>query len=293
MYRNILKYNGFLLIAFLLLMCTGQNESEDTIIARVGEKILRNNNLAEVIPDGLSENDSILMANDYIKKWIQKELLLQKAEENLTAEQKNVTNELMEYRNSLIIYKYKNELLKQRMDTTVSDQQIQEYYEKNEDNFNLNKNIIKAIFIKIPNEIANPEQLKTYSDDTSVEGLSELREYCLQYAKGFDIFIDNWVDFELVLKNLPQEIIDPENFVANNKIVEMNDSTYYYLVNIHDFRLKNQVAPMEYVKTNIKNLILNQRKIEFLKNIEKNVYTEGIRKKRFKIYNQKADGTIQ
>jgi hypothetical protein len=272
-------------------MCKGQNEKEIVTIAAVGEKKLMNKDLAEVIPDNLDENDSILMANDYIKKWIQKELLLQKAEENLTPEQKNVNKELQEYRNSLLIYKYKNELLKQRMDTTVSTQQIQDYYDSNKDNFNLNKNIVKAIFIKIPNDFANREELKLFSDDTSEEGLAELRDYCVQYAKVFDIFIDYWVEFDVLQKNLPQEINAPEDYISKNKWIEMNDSTYYYLVSIHDFRLKNQIAPVEYVEKNIKNLILNQRKIEFLKNIEKNVYTEGIRKNRFKIYKQKTDET--
>lgn len=291
MSKGLSKYSGLIIIVLFLWMCTGQNEKEGITIAAVGEKKLMNKDLAEVIPDNLVENDSILMANDYIKKWVQKELLIQKAEENLSPEQKDVTKELEEYRNSLLIYKYKNELLKQRMDTTVSEQQIRAYYEKNKDNFNLNKNIVKAVFIKIPGDLANREQLKTYSDNTTVEGIAELREYCLQYAKGFDIFIDNWVEFDVVLKNLPQEIDNPENFVSNNKWIEMNDSTYFYLVNIHDYRLRNQQAPIEYVEKNIINLILNQRKIEFLKNIEKNVYTEGVRKNRFKIYNHKANET--
>ena len=293
MFNVLLKNSGFFLVLFFLSMCSGKKTTEEVIVARVGEKKLLQKDLAEIIPDGLTENDSILMAGDYIKKWIQKELILQKAEENLSPAQKDVSNELQEYRNSLLIYKYKNELLKQRMDTTVQFGQIEEYYQGNKENFNLNKNIVKAIFIKIPDDFANREQLKSYSENITSEGLAELREYCLQYAKGFDIFVEKWVEFDVLLNNLPQEIPNHEEFLSKNKWIELTDSTYYYLVNIHDFRLRNQPAPIEYVEENIKNLLLNQRKIQFLKEIENTVYTEGIRKNKFKIYNQKTDETVQ
>ena len=114
--------------------------------------------------------------------------------------------------------------------------------------------------------------------------LYELKEYCLQYAKGFDIFIDNWVDFETVKKNIPEEIEDVEQFLTRNNQIELNDSNYYYLVRIQDYKLQNEIAPLEYMKNNIKNLILNQRKIEFLKQIEETVYAEGVKKNKFKIH---------
>jgi hypothetical protein len=288
-FKTFIKYSLLVIWGSLILSCNKINNPDKITVAEVGVKKLYLSKIADVIPDELDKNDSALMADDYIKKWIKQELLILKAEENLTMEQKNLTEELQEYRNSLIIYKYKNELMKQKMDTTVTDDQILEYYTENEENFKLTKNIVKAIFIKIPTEFANPRQLKNYCNDTSEGGLNELREYCFQYAKGFDIFIDNWVDFDVVLKNIPKEISEPEQFLPRNNLIELNDSNYYYLVRIHDFKLKNEIAPAEYVTENIKNLILNRRKIAFLKQIEDNIYTEGIRSNKFKIYNQKTD----
>jgi hypothetical protein len=260
-------------------------DSEGNVVAEVNDKKLFEMDLAEIIPDEISDEDSAMMADDYIKKWIKQELVIQKANENLIFEQKNVTRELEEYRNSLIIYKYKNELMRQRMDTTVTHEQIEQFYQANPENFNLINNIVKAIFVKIPNEVSNPSLLKSLAADTSEEGLSELKEYCLQYAKGFDIFIDNWVNFEIVRNNIPEEINDVSYYLRHNDLIELNDSNYYYLVRIEDYKLKNDLAPLEYVENNIKNLILNQRKIEFLKEIEESIYQEGIRKNRFKIYN--------
>ncbi|MCF6332550.1 MAG: peptidyl-prolyl cis-trans isomerase [Draconibacterium sp.] len=285
MFKFRIKYGLIIFFGIFVLSCKNNKTTEKIVVAEVSNNKLFASDLSEIIPSGLEKGDSAVMADGYINKWVKQELLIQKANENLTPEQKDVTRELQEYRNSLIIYKYKNELMKQRMDTTVSEDEIEKYYNSNTDNFNLNKNIVKAIFIKVPNEVANPLLIKSLSANTSDEGLDELKEYCLQYAKGFDIFIDNWVDFETVKNNIPQKIDDDIRFLTRNNEIELKDSNYYYLVHIQEYKLKNDLAPLEFVKYNIKNLIINQRKIEFLKQIEKNIYTEGIRKNRFKVYN--------
>ena len=282
-----MKYIFIILAGVLFLKCNKSEVSDDKVVAQVGEKKLFQSEISRIIPSNIEEQDSTLMANDYIRKWVKQELLINKANENLTFEQKNLTKEIEEYRNSLIIYKYKNELMNQQMDTLVTQQQIEQYYNANTDNFKLNSNIVKAIFIKIPNEVANPKLIKELVDDNSEEGTNALREYCIQYAKGFDFFNNNWVDFEVVKNNIPGEITDDSQFLARNNQVELNDSIYYYLVSIQDYKLKNELAPAEYVETNIKNLILNMRKIEFLKQIEENIYKEGIRQNKFKIYTGK------
>ena len=283
MYKTGLIYQ-FLIIVLFFASCANNQTINDIVVAQVGESKLYLNEISKIIPTGLDENDSTLIADDFIKKWIKQELLIQKANENLSLEQKDVSKELQEYRNSLIIYKYKNELMKQRMDTVVKRIEIEQYYNSHPDNFNLNTDIVKAIFVKIPNEVANPKQIKTLINDTSDEGIEELRDYCLQYAKGFDIFLDRWVDFEMIKKNLPPELSDTERLLSGNRQIETKDPIYYYLVSIQDYRLRNQLAPLEYVEDNIRNLILNQRKINFLKEIEENIYKEGIRQNKFTIY---------
>ena len=287
MFKLQLKYILVCFAAILLMQCTKTEVAEEKVVAQVGEKKLFQSELIKIIPDEVKDQDSVQMAKDYIRKWVKQELLINKANENLTLEQKNLTKEIEEYRNSLIIYKYKNELMNQQMDTIVTQRQIEQYYNANPDNFKLNRNIVKAIFIKIPNDVANPKLLKELLDDTSNAGINALREYCIQYAKAFDFFNDNWVDFEIVKRNIPVEITDEGQFLDRNNQIELKDSIYYYLVSFHDYKLQNELAPIGYVENNIKNLILNKRKIEFLKQVEENVYKEGIRQNKFKIYNEK------
>ena len=287
MFKGSLKYTSIILSSVLLLQCSKNEVSEDKIIAQVGEKKLFGSELSQIIPKNTEQEDSTLLANDYVRKWVKQELLIQKANENLTLEQKNLTRELEDYRNSLIIYKYKNELMNQQMDTVVTREQIEQYYNANPDNFKLNSNIVKAIFIKIPIDLAKTSFIKDLVDDNSEEGKNSLREYCLQYAKSFDFSNENWVNFEIVKNNIPVEITDEEQFLARNNQIELKDSNYYYLVTIQDYKLLNELAPIEYVERNIKNLILNKRKIDFLKQVEENIYKEGVRQNKFKIYSEK------
>ena len=283
MFKNLLKYFLFVLPAVFFTGCGNKSASNGEAVAKVGSSRLYLEDVSLVIPGNLQREDSILMAEDYIKKWVKQELLLQKAEDNLSEAEKDVSKQLEEYRKSLILYRYKNELLKQRMDTAVSAEQVNNYYNENPEKFILNKNIVKAIFIKIPKEYANPEQLKQMCSDTSTEGIIELRDYCIQYAKVYDIFIDRWVGFQTIANYIPETIENPEQFLKNNPFIERTDPDYYYLISVHDYKLKNEPAPIEYVNDKIKNLILNRRKIDFLKQLENNIYTEGIEKNKFEI----------
>lgn len=279
--RKFVVYIAFL--AFLLSTCDLFVESDEPV-AKVGNKVLTMKELSVYIPNYLDATDSSLWAADYIKKWVQRELLLQKAEENLKASMKDVSRELEEYRNSLIVYRYKNELMKQKMDTTVKDLDIQKYFNEHRESFILNRNIVKAIYIKVPLEVSSPENLKELCSSDSREKVAKLNEYCMSYAKAYDRFNDQWVAADLVLKNTPVVITDQENFLLRNHFSESSDMNYYYIVCIRDYRLSGQVSPIEYVQNDIRNLILSKQKIEFLKNIEKDIYKEGVDKNKVKLY---------
>lgn len=274
-----------LMLGFLSACALLEERSEP--VAKVGEKILAMDELKNNIPDYLDETDSALWADDYIKKWIQRELLLLKAEENLKAEMKDVSRELDEYRNSLIVYRYKNELMKEKMDTTVSEDALAKYFQEHRESFILNRNIVKAIYIKVPVQVSSPENIKELCASTDPEKQAKLNEYCLSYAKAYDRFNDQWVAADLVLKNIPEEISDQEKFLKTNRFSESSDMDYYYVVSIREYRLAGQISPIEYVKEDIRNLILSKQKIEFLKQIEKDIYQEGLNNNKVKLFKTK------
>ena len=278
-----IKIVHIILLAVALSACSLLPD-RDEVVAKVGEKKLSMNELSAIIPNYLEGNDSVLWADDYIKKWVKRELLLQKAEENLKPELKDVSRELEEYRNSLLIYKYKNELVHEKMDTTVSEESIRKYYEEHRENFILNRNIVKAIYIKIPVQVSNPDNMKDLCLSDNKEKQARLNEYCMSYAKSYDRFNDQWIAADLVLKNTPAVIKDQSDFLQRNRYVESTDMDYYYIVCVRDFRLLGQVSPMEYVHDEIRNLLLSKQKIDFLKQIENDIYKEGVDNNKVKLF---------
>lgn len=276
-------------IVFLAIVLTACNLFVDSgePVVKVGNKVLTMKELSGNIPNYLDATDSSLWADDYIKKWIQRELLLLKAEEKLTPEMKDVSKELEEYRSSLIVFRYKNELMKQKLDTTVKNSDIQKYFDDHRESFILNRNIVKAIYIKVPVEVSSPENIKDLCATGNPEKKAKLDEYCMTYAKAYDRFNDQWVAADQVLKYTPVEITNQDNFLQRNHFIESSDMNYYYIVCIRDYRLSGQVSPIEYVQNDITNLILSKQKIEYLKQIEKEIYKEGIDNNKVKLFKTK------
>lgn len=280
--RNVAVHILFLTI-LLSAGCARFIETSEPV-AKVGEKVLSLQELSANIPDYLDATDSALWADDYIKKWVQRELILQKAEQNLKDEMKDVSKELEEYRNSLIVYRYKNEVMKQKMDTTVKESVILKYFNDHRESFILNRNIVKAIYIKLPVEVSSPENLKELCAAPGKESQEKLNEYCVTYAKAYDRFNDQWVSADLVLKNTPAEITNQEKFLENNAFIEKTDKEYYYLVYFRDYRLAGEVSPVEYVENDIRNLILSKQKLDFFRQLEKDIYKEGVDNNKVKLF---------
>lgn len=270
------------LFALAITSCSLFNDDEP--VAKVGDRVLTMKELSGYIPNYLDAKDSALWADDYVKKWVQRELLLLKAEEKLSIQLKDVSKELEEYKNSLLIYRYKNALVKEKLDTTVSEKSIHEYFNDHRESFILNRNIVKAIYIKIPVQVSNPDNMKDLCLSENKEKQEKLTSYCMSYAKAYDRFNDQWVAADLVLKNLPDEIKDQNQFLERNRYFESTDMNYYYIVCVRDYRLSGQVSPVEYVESDIRNLILSKQKMEFLKQIEKDTYQEGVDKNKVKLF---------
>jgi hypothetical protein len=273
------------IVLSVLFACA--REHEKVPIAQVGPKVLYLEDIKEIIPEKQSPADSSLWVDDFVKKWIQTELLILNAEENLSAAQKDVSKELQEYRNSLLTFRYKKELMAQKMDTVILDRDIQSYYEAHKDEFILKSDVVKAIYLKIPLEVANPETIKKFCIDNDQQKLLEMDEYGLRYAKSYDRFADQWTDANEILSQVPVEIDDLERFLRRNKFIESDDTEYYYFICIRDFRIEGEYAPIEFVEQSIKNILLNQRKVNFLKKIDTDVYNEGLESRKFKIFNVK------
>ena len=282
-----MKGKWSLIFTLLIIVACGQAERDKIPLANVSDNYLYWEEVAQVIPDNLEEADSSLWVDDFVKKWVRSELIVLNAEQNLTFEQKDVEKELNEYRNSLLTYRYKQELITQKMDTVITSSAVEAYYDLHRNNYILKNNIAKAVFLKIPIDVAMPENIKEICNEENLQDLTMLDEYAIQYAKSYDRFNDQWINTSQVFNQVPDEITDEERFLTRNKFFESSDTDYYYFICIRDYRMKEQEAPVEYVESEIRNILLNERKLKFLRSIEDDIYNEGLASNKFKIFNIK------
>ena len=261
-----------------------KRKSGEKPVARAFDKYLYPNDINDIMPANISASDSVLAARDYIEKWIYKQLLLNKAEINLTEEEQNVDKQIENYKTSLLIYKYEQSLIEQKLDTFISFQEIEEYYNENSSNFMLNDNLVKALFLQVPRTSPEIWKIRRWYRSANEEDIKKLENYCYQYATKYDFFDDSWVYFSEIGKSLPIKIDNPEQYLKYRKFIEIKDSTYYYFVNIKDRRLIGTVSPLEIVSKNIRNIILNKRKIRLIKELEANIYNDALNRNNFIIY---------
>jgi hypothetical protein len=282
-----MKKNLTILFVLLFLSCSNyDNTGREEPLAKVGDKYLYPSNLPVILSSGLSHEDSASISDTYINKWIRKQLLLERAELNISSEQqKEINNQLEETRASLIIYQYEKQMINQKLDTVVEENEILNYYDENMSNFVLDENIIKALFVKIPKDAPNISRVRNWYRSDRNEDLTELESYCYQFAEKYDDFDEDWISFDNMLNELPVAITDQERYLRYNEYIESDDSLYHYFVNIREFRLKTTTAPIEYVSDNIRTIILNNRKIQFLIDLENSIFNDALNRGEFEVYN--------
>ncbi|HOU30250.1 MAG TPA: hypothetical protein PLG42_03190 [Bacteroidales bacterium] len=284
--RKALIYLSIITLSVSDISCLRQNKGPARIpVARAGEKILYYDQIPEIYRNTKSPEDSIVSINDYINSWARRELLYARAVENLSPEYKNdIESQLLDTKVNLYIYHYQHQMMLEKMDTIVSDSEIEQFYASNPDRFKLNTSIVKALFIKIPAEAPNIDRVRVWYRANDSESLRQLESYCFQFAEKFDDFGEEWISFDKLAVELPAEIINPDEFLKRYSYYETRDSSSVYFIAIRDYRLRSSLAPYEYVKDDIKSIILNNRRFEFLKKLENDIYNDAINSNIFKKY---------
>ncbi|MBS2098010.1 hypothetical protein [Carboxylicivirga linearis] len=259
------------------------NEASRPLVS-VGNRQLTIGMVSSAVPNHLSAEDSIVFVQDYINRWIRSELLLRKAELNLNPKEKNVEQLLEEYRRSLLIHKYQQKLLAQKFTPFITSSEIKKWYEDMEDNFRLEDVIIKGVFVTVPKTAPNINTLEKLYRSDDQEDLVKLETYCFQNAKKYEIFLDQWLPMEDINIALPEPIKRTDQFVKYNKFYKTSDSLNQYFLSIKEYKLPSELAPIEYVEEKIKAVLVNKKRLEFLKQLENDLYEEGLDKKSVKFY---------
>lgn len=254
--------------------CLQRSSSNGEPLARVGNHFLYPADITEALAGRSPLQDSLPYMKKLIQEWIREQVLLDKANSVLTAAQKDKKKELDAYLSALLVYEYQRQTVEQKLDTTVTDAQIKQYFEKNKADFELKQNLIRFRYVKLKKDMPFDEARALLASDKE-EDFKKLELFCRQHASNFFLNDKVWLNFQDVLKEIPIQTYNEEDFLKNNTLVEVKDKEYTYLVRISDYRVKNGQSQPELERDRIVQMIIQARKAKLIKETEQQVLKEA------------------
>jgi len=254
-------------------------------VARVFEKYLYQDDLQGVASSNLSTQDSIKRVESYIKNWVKKQLLISEAANKIEFDEAEIERKVLDYRYALMVYEYEKYYINQELSKSVTELEIQEYYDENLDHFELKQNIIRGIFVKIPKEAPNVPKVRRLIKSKTNKSREELKSYCFRFAISYSLEDSTWVNFDEVIQNTPLiGIPNKVQYLKNNKFIETEDESFFYFFKIHDYRISEDISPLDIVRDDIENVIINKRKIQLAHQLEEDIYERAETKSDFELF---------
>ncbi len=277
------------LFALLHFSCSEEETQEEITgipVAKVGESYLYQEELTGLLPPNYSQEDSTNIVKRYVDNWIERKLLLKEAESKSGIDQKELQERLEDYKYQLLVHAYKQNYVNEYLDTLVTEPQISTYYESNKENFELKQAIVKAYFVKVklnttPSQLDDLRKWMRSNLEPNSEQTEQLKSYSYGFAASYFLEDDKWLPISELVANTP---FDRNLLPQKNKFVESEDKEYYYFLKINDFKIQDQISPLEYVKNQIISVILNKRKVELQKELENKVMERAKENKDYKIF---------
>jgi hypothetical protein len=278
----------FFAIPLFLLLCSCQlfqKKTEEDVIARVGNHYLYEEDIKNLVGPGTSESDSILIVNLFIDKWATQKLLMDKAKINLSQEKLNTYDELVaNYRTDLYTKGYVDIIATETLNSEISESELNAFYEQNRENFLLNEELVQLRYIHVGKNNRSINTLKQQLFNFSQKDKKELEEKEIQF-KTLSLDDSLWVQVQTVKEKI--NVITETNYtelLKKSNRLELEDSLGVYLIYVNDVRLRNDQAPLSYVKPTIEQIILNRRKLDIIKNLEKDILQDAIRTNNFEVF---------
>ncbi|MCL2416758.1 MAG: hypothetical protein FWD02_02355 [Bacteroidales bacterium] len=287
-----------IILGVLMVLVACKPKPDGVPIARVMNEYLFLSDLEGVVPPGTLQTDSIEAVQAYIHNWIQQRLLLNKARRNLPGYQRAFEQKIENYRNSLIIFTFQNALIEQTIDTTVTEAEIQRFYDENRQLFLLRNNVVRVRFARldsIPSNTINAAQRERLAENNIIRNLIssneltgeqwvQLVDLCQRNSTNFFLDEDSWIHFNDLLREIPIDADNQENFLRAHRQFQVSEEEYIYHVNILEFRLVGNYSPIEFERERIRSVILNNRRVGLIESLRNEVMTEGQERNWFEIF---------
>lgn len=278
--QNFIKYIGVVFSLLVFISCNENIIVEDKPIAIVEDNVLYLEEIKSILPEGLSEKDSIAFVENYINKWATQHLLMSQAKFNLSEEtQERFKKMLKEYEISLYTEAYKNAVVSKQQDTTISKARIETYYEENKENFYLNNELLKIRYLSFDKSYSDKKTITEAFKSFNQEDKELLTNKTYQFIKS-NLNDSVWVKKDNLLLDLAI-LKEKEIDLKKGDFIEIQDSLAVYLLKVSDKLNRNDIAPLSYIKPTIKEILLNIDRVNLIKKLEKDIIRDAIQNKKF------------
>ncbi|MFL1012963.1 peptidyl-prolyl cis-trans isomerase [Flavisericum labens] len=279
----------FIIIALSTLMFSCEYLKKTEVrepVARVNESYLFADDIKDLMPDGASKEDSTLLVQNFINRWATQQLLMDGAMFNLSEEKQNAFNKLVEqYKNDLYTKAYIEALVKRSIDTVIPLDEAQKYYDNNKEVFKLNEELIKFRYVNIDENMITFDEVKTRFKRYNDKDKRILDSISIQF-KSYSFKDSVWIKLSQAVNKIPAVTSEnKDQLLKKSNFVQLKDSLGVYLMQINDVLLRNETAPLEYVKPTINQIVINKRKLDLIRKLEKDITKDAIKNKQFEIYN--------
>lgn len=267
---------------------TSKPPADDSpVVARVYDRYLYRRDIADLVKNADPE-DSASIVNRFVESWVRRQLLTLHAERNANINETALERQVQEYRSQLIIFEYQRRLVEEKLDTAVSEQEIISYYEANQQSFELKQNIVKGLFVTAPKDSPRLSELKKLMNSGHPDDRVKLKDVAYSYAIYSHLNDSIWLDFEELILTTPfnTELSNKILALKSNRFLESTDSAYHYLFKINDYKIISQTSPLEFVRKQIRDIIINKRKIELIQQYENDIFNKAARNKDYEVLNR-------
>lgn len=282
-----MKIKLVIILAFTITSCTFFNKTEEQYaVARVNNAFLYKEDVKKIVAPGTPKADSVLRVQNYINNWAKQQLLVEGAKLNLNEDKQASFDKLVaQYKIDLYANAYLQALVKKNIDTLVNLNEAQSYYESNKKAFKLNEELVKLRYVHLDENMIDFESIKTKFKRFNNDDKKELDSISIQF-KSFALNDTVWVRYSQVLNKIPLLLTEnKDKLLKKSNFVQLKDSLGVYLMHVNNVLLRNETAPLQYVKSTIDQIVINKRKLELIRELEKEITKDAIKNKEFEIYN--------
>lgn len=247
-----------------------------TPLVGVGKEFLYKEDLEAVIPVGLRGEDSTSFARKFIRNWVEETLLYQKAEGNIPNSQK-IDELVASYRKALIMHTYQEELVNQKLGTEIMEEEIEAYYRQNAGMFRADQPYVQGLFMKVPVNTPQLNRVRTWYKNNSADAIDKLEKFSIGHAISYDYFYDSWKPVADLSVKLPLKQLDTDlEYLDHHRNVELKDSAFCYFLHVENFLPQGQQLPLEYAKAEIREILINLKRVEFINRMKDDLYQDAL-----------------